>query len=141
MADEQEIVQALRQFIAESSPEELRESFRPGGDALQVLVLLRNAQNVQQIMFEKNLKVFGGINEYVEDFLPAVLQRLSTVSFAERENTKKGIRIMIDKMLNTEGLSAENRARLQDALNGPVRSENTAPAAGKRRRRRKTRRV
>jgi hypothetical protein len=85
--------------------------------------------------------VFGGINEYVEDFLPAVLQRLSTVSFAERENTKKGIRIMIDKMLNTEGLSAENRARLQDALNGPVRSENTAPAAGKRRRRRKTRRV
>ena len=141
MAHDQQIMTALRQFIAESPPEEVRDGFRPGGDALQYVALLETPDNFHQIMFEKNLKVFGGINEYVEDFMPAILDQLRRIPLAERESRKEGARAIVQRMLATEGLSAENREGLQQAMSGPLASHTTAPAAGKRRRRRKTRRV
>jgi hypothetical protein len=138
MEDEQEIMQALRQFIAQSSPEDVRDAFRPGGDALDFVVLLR-PQNYNQIMFEKNMKIFGNVNAYLDDFLPAILQHLQTVQFPKKEGIRRAARPILERMLNTEGLTAQNRQRIQDALGGPLRSETTAPAAGKRRR--KTRRA
>lgn len=135
MANDQQIMMALRQFISESSPEEVRDEFRQGGLALQFMALLQNPDNIQTILFEKNLKIFGGINEYVEDFLPQVLEVLPTLALANQESTKRGARLTVNRMLSTPGLSDENRQRLQDALQGPLASHAAAPAAGRRRRR------
>lgn len=140
MADDQQILQALRQFVSESSVEDVRNAFRPGGEALEFALLLR-PENYTQIMFEKNLKIFGDVNGYLDDYLPIVLHHVQTLPFPQKEAFKKSARVILDKMLNADGLSQQSRQRIEDALNGPLRSETTAPAAGKRRRRRKTRRV
>lgn len=136
---DQQIMMVLRRFISESSPEEVRDEFRQGGLALQFMALLQNPDNIQTILFEKNLKIFGGINEYVEDFLPQILEVLPSLSLAQQETTKTGARLTVSLMLSTPGLTAENRQRLQDALQGPLASHAAAPAAGRRRRRRATR--
>jgi hypothetical protein len=79
-------------------------------------------EEVGRFFMEKNVKVFGGIDGYINDFLTKV----NLVSMDEQG--KAGARGMLNMMLVYPGISEEMKGRVRNAL----RSINyaTAPAAG-----------
>lgn len=144
MDDDQWIVNMVRRSVRELTPEEVRYQFRPRDDTAPEGILLamtlgiQNPEVREQILFEKDVKVFGGINKYVEAFLPKTLESLPTLPIGQKEITKQDARNIVSRMLAHPGLSAANRQSLQEALAGPL--VPSVPAAAGKRRRRKTRR-
>jgi hypothetical protein len=61
-------------------------------------------------MFAKNIKIFGGINGYVEDFLASV-PRIQTMNAA-----KPGAIQTLNRMLTYGDLTSNNRTRINSAL-------------------------
>lgn len=98
--------QVILNFVDEMSVEELRSLV---GDALLELrdrLLFPN--NFQVFLFAKNIKILGGINRYVENFLPS-LDRMPA-------NGVQGAIALLMNMRNHVGISAENVARIDAAL-------------------------
>jgi len=94
----------------------------------------------------KNIKIFGGINEYVTDFFsinPEHGKDPINYALSLRYNEKRAkiidsTKLILGKMLLQPGLTEENRARIEAAitrLNPP--GVAAAPAAGGSRRRRR----
>ena len=102
-------------------------------DDLLFIIDGMNEQEMGRFFMEKNVKVFGGIDGYVNDFLDKV--NLATMN----EEGKAGARTMLNKMRVYPGISEASKKRIQEALASI--NYATAPAAGgKRKAYRKTRR-
>ncbi len=107
---------------------------------------LRNQTNVSQIiaalgnnndliihfLVSKNIKIFGGINQYANDYL----EKLNTSVL--RPEQKETARLTLEKMLSYEELSPENKDRIRTFI---IQKINYAAAtgAGKSRKKRKRR--
>jgi hypothetical protein len=88
---------------------------------------------IGRFFMEKNVKVFGGIDGYVNDFLNKVnLQAMN-------EQGKGGARILLNKMLLYPGISEGSRKRIQAAL-ASINYESAPAAGGRRMSRHKSRR-
>jgi hypothetical protein len=109
------------------------------------LIELGRPEEFADYIIAKNIKISGGINQYINHFLnesPAYgmdpIEYALSLPFGER---RAGIidstTIVLSKMLIQPDISAENRARIEaaiDRLNPPIPSA-AAPAAGGSRRR------
>lgn len=84
---------------------------------------------IADMIIEKNIKVFGDINAYVESFLAkttADLQQMAEGS--TKEMTKLGQRKLLERILTKEGLTEENKARIMNEMKSGVFA---AAAAGR----------
>jgi hypothetical protein len=86
--------------------------------------------------FKKNVKIFGGINGYVDDFFR---------KFKVKELTRSdqlGALEFLKKMKETTGLTDDNKRRVSHAIS-VIEGQNSAPSAGggKRRKTKKRRRA
>lgn len=95
---------------------------------------------ITAFLFAKNVKLFGGINGYADNFFAkGTLERIAAMpAGSEKEWTKQGLRVMLERMLTYADLSAGNRSRIQGAIAGILGA--AAPAAGGSRRRSRRRR-
>lgn len=103
-----------------------------GRNELMFIVDGMNVEDRGRFFMEKNIKVFGGINEYTDDFLSKI--NIGTMN----EQGKAGAMALLNKMLAYPGISDINRTRIQNTLMSM--NYATAPAAGGKGMRRKTRR-
>jgi len=111
------------QFVENCSVGELRGLQR---EELLYIINGLTGPEVSDFMFAKNIKIFGGINGYVEDFLVSV-PRIQTMNAA-----KPGAMQTLNRMLTYGDLTSNNRTRINSAL--ALLSGAAAAAAGGRRR-------
>ncbi len=120
-------------LIANHTPEELRRI--PPRD-LFAIVEGMTSEEVYTFMFEKNIKVFGGINPWVDDFFEK-----DTVGRAINTGRRQAVRgtiAMLQRMQSYNHLSEENHARISDAIR-LLESVHVQGGARRRRTRRNTR--
>ena len=124
------LIEEALELINEMSADDLRTLNQ---EELMFIIDGMNQEEVGRFFMEKNVKVFGGIDGYVNDFLTKVnLVRMD-------EQGRAGATGMLKKMLVYPGISEEAKARVKSALASI--NYATAPAAGgKRAAYRKTRR-
>lgn len=97
---------ALLDLVDTLSIDELREM---GRDTLMdIMNTLQFPINMQTFFFAKNIKIFGGINPYVNDFLPKIQ------SMNQRE--RLGAILLLHKMLNHPNLTHDNRIRILSVI-------------------------
>lgn len=124
------LIEDTLELVNEMTDEELRELSR---DDLMFIIDGMNEEDMARFFMEKNVKVFGGIDGYVDDFL----NKVNLV--AMNEEGKAGARTMLNRMRAYPGISEASTTRIQAALASI--NYATAPAAGGRRKAcRKTRR-
>jgi small basic protein len=111
------IIADALELINELSADELRSLTR---DGLMFIIDGMSPEDISRFLMEKNVKVFGSINAYVDDFL-------NKTAFVQGDIGKN---ILLNKMLEYPGISEENKTRIRAAINIITR---TAPAAGGRR--------
>ena len=119
-------------LIANHSPEELRRI--PPRD-LFAIVEGMTSEEVFTFMFEKNIKVFGGINPWVDDFFEKDTVRRSR-NMRNGGRAIRGTIAMLQRMQSYNHLSEENHARISDAIRS---LESVRGGARRRRTRRNTR--
>jgi hypothetical protein len=87
-------------------------------------------EEAREFMFAKNIKIFGGINGYVENFLSTgTVMRMKTIpNEIERRSGIQGALNALNKMLTYDELTEENRTRINEAI--LQLTNETAPAAG-----------
>ena len=120
----------LLELIENNSKEAVNAFFGRNGVGAVILSQMPPA-SFTKILMAKNVKIFGGINPYVEDFIPSVAAGLARMPEGPaKERAKTGQRALVDAMLNQPGLSDENKRRLQASLDGELAA---AAAGGKRR--------
>lgn len=146
----------IHNVVEEYTPEELATN-----ETVRFVVLIaRNRlmelgrpQEFADYVLAKNIKVFGGINEYVADFFrinPAygmdpINYALSIPISERRAAIMQSTILVLEKMLSAEGLTPANRARIEAAIDRLTPPLAAAAAGGglrrsRRRRRRSTRR-
>ena len=84
----------------------------------------------REFMFAKNIKIFGGINGYVENFLSTgTVMRMKTMpnGISKRSGIQGALNVL-NKMLTYDDLTDENRTRINEAI--LQLTNETAPAAG-----------
>lgn len=90
-------------------------------ELIQQISQLLETDEFKEFLFAKNVKIFGGINQYVDDFFKKGLPN------SQKSQVKVGL-LQVLKRMQTYELSAENKRRVDDAI---LRLESyTAPAAG-----------
>ncbi len=101
-------------------------------DDLIRIVGTLSQEEIKTFLFEKNIKVFGGINPYVEDFL-------AKMNTGVPKDAMVGFIAMLDTMNAYPGLSEENKLKVNNRIK--LLKMLTAPAAGgtRKNRKRKTR--
>lgn len=123
------LIEKALELVNEMSASDLKRLTR---DELMIIVDGMNEQDRGHFFMEKNIKVFGGIDGYVNDFLNKV--NLHSMN----EQAKAAAIIMLNKMLLYPGISEAVKKRIENSLVSI--NYVTAPAAGgKRRLNRKTR--
>jgi hypothetical protein len=124
-------IEEALELINEMSAEDLKTLNQ---DELMYIVNGMNQDERSRFFMEKNVKVFGGIDGYVNDFLNKVNLQ------AMHEQGKAGARTLLNKMLLYPGISEASKKRVQDAL-ASINYAAAAAAGGKSvSRKRKTRR-
>jgi hypothetical protein len=95
-----------------------------------LLIILQgmSAENRRRFFIEKNVKIFGGINQYVDDFLE------KTNINSMNPQGKMGARSILQAMLAYPGVTEENNKLLLEAI-AKTEPKGAAPAAGGNRRR------
>ena len=73
--------------------------------------------------FKKNVKIFGGINGYVDDFFRKV--KVKELTRAQQ----LGALEFLKKMKETAGLTDDNKRRVSHAIS-VIEGQNSAPSAG-----------
>jgi hypothetical protein len=121
-------MESARKYIAERSPQQLRQMTR---NNLIGIASTLTPEEVKIFLFEKNVKVFGGINPYVEDFLAKVNTSVS-------KDAKVGLITMLNNMKSYPGLHEDNKLKVTNMI--ALLEGSTAPAAGGSSKKRKTRR-
>jgi len=92
------------------------------GERLMSIVSGMTGEEISIFLFEKNVKIFGGIDGYVADFLDKV--KINSMD----SKGKMGAKAILNKMLKYPGISEASEKRVQGAL---VQTNGiTAPAAG-----------
>jgi len=120
--------------------------------ALDRMIELGIREQWMDYLLAKGIKIHGGINQYVIDFLNEQRAGINMLDYilGLPESERKDLLIFsttteMRKMLLVDGLTADNRARIQAAIDrlNPLHPGAAAPAAGgaRRRRRRATRRA
>jgi len=115
------------------------------------LIELGRPEEFADYIIAKNIKISGGINQYINNFLnesPAYgmdpIDYALSLPFGERRaGIIESTTIVLSKMLAQPGLTPANRARIQaaiDRLNPPIPGAAAAAAGGSRHRRKATRR-
>ena len=112
------IEQAL-EVIEELSADELRGLTK---HEIMFIVSDMNAEEKSRFFMEKNVKVFGGIQGYVEDFLQKVNPHSLNMA------GKYAVRAMLNNMLKYPGVNGETEKLIKDAIKAI--SNEAAPAAG-----------
>jgi len=117
----------LLEVIRTTSPEELHAIFSDADTVSQLLSGMTPKQ-MTQVMVAKNVKLFGGINQYVEDFLIKGVPRITAMEEGPaKESIKNGQRLYVETMLTYDDLSAENKEKLEASLHSTLAA---APSAG-----------
>jgi len=123
-------------FVHASTAEDLRTLSK---ETLIGILRTLNPEDVQTFIFAKNIKIFGGINEYIQDFFAkqTVQKILAMPEGSSKEMNKQGLQLTLQKMDKYEGVTLENKNRIRRAL---LQTNNfsTAPAAGGKKKSRKT---
>jgi hypothetical protein len=117
------LIEEALELINEMTADELRGLTR---DDLMEIIDGMNQEDVSRFFMEKNVKVFGGIDQYATDFLNKV--NLKTMN----EQGKIGARALLNKMLVYPGISEVIKKRIKDAL-ASINYESAPAAGGKRR--------
>ena len=102
-------------------------------DELMFIVSGLNEEERSKFFIMKNIKIFGGINEYINDFLEKTQIAPSATS-----STLQGIRTVLHRISQYPGITQENKNRIQAAIQRTM--NGTAPAAGGRRKNTRKRR-
>jgi len=147
----------IHNFVERYSPVQLviidrHPAFYPVFEAaLDRMIELGIREQWMDYLLAKGIKIHGGINEYVIDFLNEQRAGINVLDYilGLPESARKDLLIFsttteMQKMLLVHGLTAENRALIQAAIDrlNPPHPGAAAPAAGgaRHRRRRTTRR-
>ena len=95
-----------------------------------LLIILQgmSAENRRRFFIEKNVKIFGGINQYVDDFLE------KTNINSMNPQGRMGARSLLEAMLAYPGVTEENNKLLLEAI-AKTEPKGAAPAAGGNRKR------
>jgi hypothetical protein len=127
---------AVLELVEELSVEELRSL---NYDDILYIVGGLSGDQVSEFMFVKNIKIFGGINGYVDNFLSTgTIAKIRTMPEGLPKTTaKEGAIKSLNKMLTYPNLSDVHRVAIEGAI-VKLNMTNVAPATG--RRKRKTRR-
>lgn len=125
-AEFQELLEEMRglskeQAAAFNNPNTLKRVIQDAG---------MSPEQVAEFIMTKNIAVFGGINEYVADFVTKTRNARLT------ETQKIGQRAFAQKLLAKEGLDETNRAALEQLLGNQL-AVAAAAAGGKRKMSRK----
>ena len=119
----------IDEIIATLSPNELRNQT----NVTRIISALGNdASLIIHFLLSKNIKIFGGINQYTNDYL----EKLNTSVLSPEQ--KETARLTLEKMLTYKELSDENKVRIRD-LNEKLHNAS-AKGAGKSRKKRNLRR-
>lgn len=94
---------------------------------------------VQLFIFAKNVKLFGGINEYIDDFLTKIMPRIRDMKQAEKIATKRGAIATLNRMKTFAGIDADHVKRVEEALEELQAMKGGAAAGKKSRKSRKNR--
>jgi hypothetical protein len=117
------------EIVATLSVNELRNQT----NVTQIIAALGNDKDLLiHFLVSKNIKVFGGINPYVHDYL----EKLNVDRLTPEQ--KETARFTLEKMLTYKELSDDNKVRIRD-LNEKLHNA-AAKGAGKSRKKRKLRR-
>lgn len=132
MADDERItLQELLDIVEAATPQQLTTFFSKPDMLAQFTRDLTHDERIQFIV-AKNIKIFGGINEYVEDFLDKTVPMIASMpEGVEKERLKEGYRYTIDHMLTHADLTDTNKEQLESAKSLGLAA---APAAGGKRR-------
>jgi len=148
----------IHNFVERYSPIQLiimdrHPAFYPVFEAaLDRMIELGIREQWMDYLLAKGIKIHGGINEYVTSFLNEQRAGINMLDYILElpESQRKDLLIFsttteMRKMLLVPELTADNRARIQAAIDrlNPLHPGAAAPAAGgaRRRRRRATRRA
>jgi len=114
------------QLIDELSVEDLRSLTKE--ELMDIVSLLTPAQ-ASDFIFAKNIKIFGGINGYVNDFFAKdTISKIKAMPNAVKVRTIASTIELLNKMLKPD-LTEENRSRINHAI-AELREPASAPAAG-----------
>ena len=109
-----------------------------GNEELRYIVRNLNGEEISEFIFAKNIKIFGGINKYVENFFSSnTINKIKAMPAGEMKiTTKNGAIKAMNKMLRYDELTPENRNTINMAIL-QLNNEGSAPAAGGFRRKKK----
>ena len=118
-------------LVNKLSVEELSQLNR---DQLLFIVRGLTSSEISDVMFAKNIKIFGGINGYVNNFLSTgTITKIKAMSNGlPKTKVIEGAIQSLNKMLTYDSLTDKNRIKINDAI--LQLSNSTAPAAGRYRR-------
>ena len=102
-------------LIQELSGEQLR-AIPP--HVFMVLVEGLTPDQFKTVLFMKNVKIYGGVNQYVDDFFGkgTVEQILAMEPGARRDSTKPGALFILKNMLEDPVLTQANKDRVSAAI-------------------------
>ena len=97
------------EFVEQTSVDTLRSL---GRDFIMAMSFIceGNPIVVQTFLFAKNIKIYGGINEYIDSFLSQLDRTLAA------PNSIAGALFILTKMIGYQGISNENTSRVSAAL-------------------------
>jgi hypothetical protein len=106
----------------------------PGAAWIPIVMSIPDPQDRQRVLFAKNVKVYGGINAYVDDFFTKdTVNRIKAMPAGPgRAGAIEGAKTSLQRMSEYEGISAANKERV---LAGKAELDNLS--GGRRRRRRR----
>lgn len=114
-------------LVTNASAEELRSLTR---DELIFITGGMSPEDAQTFFFEKNIKVFGGINEYVNDFFAkGTVEHMKTLPNQQR----LGAIALLTKISTKQGLTQQNKQRVDAAIGQLSRNAKAAAPAARRR--------
>ena len=127
-------------FVRESSVDDLRNLPK---EALVYILQTLNPEDVPKFLFAKNIKIFGGINEYIHDFFAkhTVQKILAFPEGPNKERNKHGLRQTLQTMASFAGVTEENKDRIRNALRQVSNTYTASAAGGTRKNRRKATRT
>ena len=117
-------IEAALKIIHELTVEELKELTT---DELLLVVRDMNEEDRGTFFIEKNIKIFGSIDAYIDDFLKKVnIPRMNI-------RQKSGARAVLERMIKYSNVSEENKKRIEAAIE-ESNTYSAAAAGGKRKR-------
>jgi hypothetical protein len=99
-------------------------------EVIQQISQLLTPDEYKEFLFAKNVKMFGGINEYANDIFDK-----GTIEKVKNKPAKVGLALalaaILTKILSEPGLTDENKRRVSQAIRDLNQSPSaSAPAAG-----------